>query len=1067
MKKLIVLLTFLIPILAFGDELRTWAPVQILLEPVRQRFVALDAMTSTTELQNQEIADLEIALIHFACLNNGHNKIVEQWEASSGMVYTSDNYLTFIEGLTTINDTVYENEVTSACTAAGCPAFITNVCSYMPDNYLFELIEIGTKWGVINPDFTKPIGESYFTTENLPWLSYLERTYDMAYQFANFENITCFHTSSNCSDDSTNKQCDIDMFIQYMPSNNSSSLTIDSGNCRLGSENWELGEILSGDDSVDSFLHNNLFNLTSPSDQPYGALFSVETNPVGTFDNTFYCDYPVAAPWPLRTEEVKDALHATVVNETYYENLECVIPAPALHYTAGGHARYLISDTELSYLNAPRTVDANYVAAANLTSADIAVGHYSKIWDRVTQDFFNPEKDNFPVCTDTTYGVFWECEEGYEPIGGKCELIDECETTNPLYQDNCHVNADCTNVDPGFTCTCKAGYAGDGVDCTEINECNPNPCNTGSCNDEVNSYTCDCTDTGYEGINCENDIDECTLETDDCHNNAACTDTPGSYTCTCNVGYTGDGEDCENIDECTTDTDNCHDNAACTDTPGSFTCACNSGYEGDGVTTCTDINECTGTDVDGNPLHNCGDNTTCSNKENGFDCVCSGTLPIVIGKTNSWIPYTYTEGTGDAAVELEGCIARYENGQCVDDDGVAFPAGNPNGAAEWMELIDIEDNPLIVEEDGSFLQTWTGEKYEPEVSECNWDCKKAPAEFTKTGGECVYDHIEISCGIDLPENSEWMSSNSDGNYVPTDFNYNTGLWTPLPGLDDECKKYKCVITDNKDYQAINGDGAAMTNEAPNSCDYRWEKSYEGTTSTSNGSVVNLLQRLNVSHDKYFQFEWTPEYSPDSFWGYPETRVSFDVRSKESTSPFFLGGLVTWFYNFFLFDENDDSNVVRTFAQKEHDLNYTSYETTNVFKRAVKRAADSVLSVFTSLTIDDMLINPDIFIISDASKISCGLARTSDLPYPNYSKTYGKCLSGTCCEQMSNGVCATPKEWAWDFTQDVCSKVRWMVSFEPIEIPTDRIVDIPKLSTTEYIIAPVTNIDDGWGSDSNY
>ena len=40
------------------------------------------------------------------------------------------------------------------------------------------------------------------------------------------------------------------------------------------------------------------------------------------------------------------------------------------------------------------------------------------------------------------------------------------------------------------------------------------------------------------------DEDECTLDKDDCHENATCTDAVGSFTCECNPGYSGDGKNC-------------------------------------------------------------------------------------------------------------------------------------------------------------------------------------------------------------------------------------------------------------------------------------------------------------------------------------------------------------------------------------------------------------------------------------------------------------------------------------------------------------------------------------------
>ena len=35
----------------------------------------------------------------------------------------------------------------------------------------------------------------------------------------------------------------------------------------------------------------------------------------------------------------------------------------------------------------------------------------------------------------------------------------------------CDDNADCTNTQGGYNCTCQEGYAGDGFTCEDINEC--------------------------------------------------------------------------------------------------------------------------------------------------------------------------------------------------------------------------------------------------------------------------------------------------------------------------------------------------------------------------------------------------------------------------------------------------------------------------------------------------------------------------------------------------------------------------------------------------------------------
>jgi len=86
--------------------------------------------------------------------------------------------------------------------------------------------------------------------------------------------------------------------------------------------------------------------------------------------------------------------------------------------------------------------------------------------------------------------------------------LDECST----HTHNCDVNADCINTVGSYSCTCKAGYSGDGQTCTDVDECSSN------------SHSCDV--------------------------NAVCSNTRGSHTCTCKAGYSGDGRSCSAV-ECT------------------------------------------------------------------------------------------------------------------------------------------------------------------------------------------------------------------------------------------------------------------------------------------------------------------------------------------------------------------------------------------------------------------------------------------------------------------------------------------------------------------------------------
>eukprot|EP00054_Salpingoeca_dolichothecata_P031203 m.261672 g.261672 ORF g.261672 m.261672 type:complete len:2411 (+) comp26784_c0_seq7:205-7437(+) len=81
--------------------------------------------------------------------------------------------------------------------------------------------------------------------------------------------------------------------------------------------------------------------------------------------------------------------------------------------------------------------------------------------------------------------------------------VNECADSN---LNNCNQQATCIDTKLGFLCQCKTGWVGNGVDCTDVNEC-------------------------LAGV-------------DNCHPEATCDNTPGSFSCSCFLGYSGDGVSC-------------------------------------------------------------------------------------------------------------------------------------------------------------------------------------------------------------------------------------------------------------------------------------------------------------------------------------------------------------------------------------------------------------------------------------------------------------------------------------------------------------------------------------------
>ena len=87
--------------------------------------------------------------------------------------------------------------------------------------------------------------------------------------------------------------------------------------------------------------------------------------------------------------------------------------------------------------------------------------------------------------------------------------------------------------------------------------------------------------TGWQGINCSEDVDECALA-DACSKRGNCTNTPGSYHCTCNIGYIG--RDCHFDNPCYHPQDYCLNGGLCDYAPpnenATASCNCTGGWLG-------------------------------------------------------------------------------------------------------------------------------------------------------------------------------------------------------------------------------------------------------------------------------------------------------------------------------------------------------------------------------------------------------------------------------------------------------------------------------------------------------
>ncbi|CAF3431133.1 unnamed protein product [Rotaria socialis] len=197
------------------------------------------------------------------------------------------------------------------------------------------------------------------------------------------------------------------------------------------------------------------------------------------------------------------------------------------------------------------------------------------------------------------------CQSGF--TGHNCETnINDCEGI--ICQKN---NTQCVDGVNSFHCECKSNFKRNwDSSCVEQNPCDSSPCHQNATCYNLNGgqYRCMCPPT-YTGVQCDEDIDECSIFPFICRNGGTCVNDVGSYRCYCAPGWIG-STCAKAIDYCISQP--CNRNGTCINKINGFECRCLSPYTGD---VCQyDIDECL--------IEPCVNNGTCYNYVGGFHCRC-------------------------------------------------------------------------------------------------------------------------------------------------------------------------------------------------------------------------------------------------------------------------------------------------------------------------------------------------------------------------------------------------------------------------------------------------------------
>ncbi|XP_077865931.1 uncharacterized protein LOC100375718 [Saccoglossus kowalevskii] len=293
----------------------------------------------------------------------------------------------------------------------------------------------------------------------------------------------------------------------------------------------------------------------------------------------------------------------------------------------------------------------------------------------------------------------------------------------------CQNGGSCEDIWNAYDCDCDLGY--DGIHCeNDIDECASTPCwGPSTCVDAVNGYTCVCA-PGYTGILCDMDINEC--DSDPCQNNGTCENLENHFVCNCNENYTGNH--CEylipkftNCDEepCQHDADCVYVTAADPSQP-SFECRCKPGYEG---VYCQD-------EIDYCANSMCKNGATCASYTNiqTFECQC------VLGYTGRLCETNINECAGVYCQNGATCRDEINDFTCVCRNGYT-------GLYCQTDINECENNECV---NGATCVDKIGE-YECECPvyytgmHCELDIDECATDTCLNGATCINSFGNFSC----------------------------------------------------------------------------------------------------------------------------------------------------------------------------------------------------------------------------------------------------------------------------------------------------------------------------------